>query len=131
MPYNESLDIFPELPPFPTDIPTAPLLRLSLSLLQSSAAEYDRLWSAATNLGFFYLDLRGDTTGEALLSESNILFDLGKQIFALGRDELDKYDYSAKGSYFGYKGFGKGVVNKEGRRDGNEFYNVRSPTCLS
>lgn len=123
----ELLQSFPDIPPFPANIPTAPLLRLSLPALRQSNAESDRLWSASTNLGFFYLDLRGDALGEQLLSDSTELFDLGEKLFNLGSEELQKYDYSEHGSYFGYKGFAKGVVDKEGRRDGNEFYNVCPP----
>jgi isopenicillin N synthase-like dioxygenase len=118
-------DSFPDLPPFPSDIPTAPLLRLSLAQLRSSAAESDRLYSACSRLGFFYLDLRGDADGEALLKESEQLFGLGRRLFDNDEGEdLGKYDYSQMGSYMGYKGFAKAVVDGEGTLDRNEFYNV-------
>ena len=62
---TESEDLsFPLLPPFPLDILTAPLHRLSLANLRSSPDESNRLFSAAKDLGFFYLDLRGDPLGE-------------------------------------------------------------------
>jgi hypothetical protein len=79
-------------------------------------------------LGFFYLDLRGDEAGEKLLNESSQLFGVGRELFDLGREELDRFDYKSLGSYFGYKGFGKGVVNAKGDLDWNEFYNVRFVT---
>jgi isopenicillin N synthase-like dioxygenase len=116
---------FPHLTPFPDDIPTAPLLRLSLSKLRVDPIESDRLFSASKDLGFFYLDLTGDPEGEALLSEAEKLFDLGPKLFDLGRNELQKYDYKAQGSYMGYKGFGSAVVDDKGNLDRNEFYNVR------
>jgi hypothetical protein len=116
---------FPDLPPFPSDIPTAPLHRLSLSKLRNDTIESDRLFSSCKDLGFFYLDLRGDPKGEELLSESNKLFALGPQLYDLGRDELQKYDYKDQGSYMGYKGFGSAVVDEKGSLDRNEFYNVR------
>lgn len=51
---------YSDLPPFPADVPTAPLLRLSLQkLIDKDALESTRLWKACTELGFFYLDLRG------------------------------------------------------------------------
>ena len=51
---------FPDLPPFPEDVPMAPLLRISLSkLTQGDQEEVDKLWQACCELGFFYLDLRG------------------------------------------------------------------------
>jgi hypothetical protein len=76
-------------------------------------------------LGFFYLDLRNDEDGEKLLEEANQLFELGPKLYDLGRDELQKFDNKAKGSYVGYKGYGSEVVDEKGNLDRNEFYNVR------
>lgn len=118
---------FPHLTPFPKDIPTAPLLRLSLSKLRNDPAESDRLLSASKDLGFFYLDLNGDKEGEALLEEADRFFELGPKLYDLGREELQKYDYKSLGSYMGYKGFGSAVVDEKGNLDRNEFYNVRAP----
>lgn len=60
---------YPDLPPFPDDVPTAPLLRLSLQkLVSGDAQESARLWKACTELGFFYLDLRG---AKGTVSKSN------------------------------------------------------------
>lgn len=123
---NESLETFPTLPPFPTDIPTAPLLRLSLSELGKSKAESASLFTASKDLGFFYLDLRGDQLGDTLLEESGRLFEVSKSLFDEGPDELEKFDYSEQGSYYGYKGLGKKVVDAKGTKDRNEFYNVSS-----
>lgn len=166
---------FHGLPPFPGDVPAAPLLRISLNKLLSGAQdEVDRLWKASCELGFFYLDLRegeerrglkspeqeelcsnvwdehaggdapverneskvksaggassyeGDAQvdGEQLLSDAEALFKVGEQVFALPVDEKVKYDLISKGSYFGYKGYGQGAIDKEGTKDRNEFYNV-------
>jgi len=123
--HHDSEDLsFPTLPPFPSKIPTAPLLRLSLSSLRSSPEESDRLFIASKELGFFYLDLRNDPLGEELLSQSSKFFDLAPRFYDLGRDELSKYDYKSLGSYMGYKGFGSAVVDEKGNLDRNEFYNV-------
>jgi isopenicillin N synthase-like dioxygenase len=115
---------FPHLTPFPNDIPTAPLLRLSLSKLRNDPTESDRLFSASKDLGFFYLDLTGDSEGGKLLQEADQFFALGPKLYDLGREELQKYDYKAQGSYMGYKGFGSAVVDDKGNLDRNEFYNV-------
>jgi hypothetical protein len=115
---------FPLLTPFPDDIPTAPLLRLSLTKLRNDPAESDRLFSASKDLGFFYLDLTGDSEGEALLQEADQFFALGPKLYDLGREELQKYDYKSQGSYMGYKGFASAVVDEKGNLDRNEFYNV-------
>ncbi len=42
------------LPPFPDDVPTVPLLVIDYALLQAGDEhEVDRLWQAATELGFW------------------------------------------------------------------------------
>lgn len=118
---------FSNIPPFPANITTAPLHRLSLSKLRNDPAESDRLFSSSKDLGFFYLDLRADSLGESLLEESSQFFELAPKLYDLGRDELQKYDYKAQGSYMGYKGYGTAVVDEQGNLDRNEFYNVSHP----
>jgi hypothetical protein len=125
------IESFSGIPDFPADIPMAPLLRLSLASLRKDAAESDALYHASKTLGFFYLDLRHDDQGKALLSDADGLFCVGEELFDLGREELDKFNYKPLGSYFGYKGFGKGIVDKSGTLDRNEFYNVCSSGHLS
>lgn len=122
-------DTFPNIPPFPTDIPTAPLIRVSLSKLQNNdKVESERLFAASKDLGFFYLDLRDDELlGKEMLSQADQLFHVGEELFSLGREELSKYDYRPQGSYFGYKGIQTAVTDAKGTLDWNEFYNV----CLS
>lgn len=121
---------FDDLPPFPSDVPTAPLLRISLSkLARGDEQEVDRLWKACYELGFFYLDLRDSRNGsgingDQLLRDANSLFAVGEEIFALPVSEKVKYDFKDRGSYFGYKGYGSGVIDAQGTKDRNEFYNV-------
>lgn len=111
------------LPPFPTDVPTAPLLKISLSKLQAyDAEEIARLTQACEDLGFFYLDLRGP--GDQILKEADQMFNLAEDLYDLPLEEKKKYDFMHKNSYFGYKGYGANVVDKTGRTDRNEFYNV-------
>ncbi|KAF2014612.1 Clavaminate synthase-like protein [Aaosphaeria arxii CBS 175.79] len=142
---------FPGLPPFPDDVPTAPLLRISLDkLLDHDPEEEERCWQACCDLGFFYLDLRasngadsvGDITenkssedgnhpGEALLRDADQLFQVMNGFFDLDVKEKVKYDFADQGSYFGYKGYGEGIVDKEGTRDRNEFYNISKDDILN
>lgn len=111
------------LPPFPTDVPTAPLLKISLSKLQAyDSEEIARLTQACEDLGFFYLDLRGP--GDQILKEADQMFNLAEDLYDLPLEEKKKYDFMHKNSYFGYKGYGANVVDKTGRTDRNEFYNV-------
>jgi hypothetical protein len=146
---------FPDLPTFPDNVPTAPLLRISLQkLLSHDEEEQNRCWQACCELGFFYLDVRTTSThtdgngnnatnetaidGDALLQDVDRLFEVMQALFNLNVAEKIKYDFKEKGSYFGYKGYGEGIVDKQGTRDRNEFYNVRlpflsllCPTCLN
>ncbi|KEQ65455.1 Clavaminate synthase-like protein [Aureobasidium melanogenum CBS 110374] len=135
---------FLNLPPFPEHVPTAPLLRISLSKLkQGDPEEIDKLWKACCELGFFYLDLRGasdshkshpmssvDVNGEQLLQDAEDLFRVGKSVFDLPVEEKVKYDLKDQGSYFGYKGYGQGVIDAAGTKDRNEFYNVSKDDIL-
>ncbi|KIY01097.1 uncharacterized protein Z520_02649 [Fonsecaea multimorphosa CBS 102226] len=114
---------FDNAPPFPEDVPTAPLLRLSLAkLLERDPEEVIRFVRACEDLGFFYLDLSGP--GDSLLADADQLFKVGVELFELPLDEKKKYDFQQKKSYFGYKGFGANVVDRDGNLDRNEFYNV-------
>lgn len=114
---------FDNAPPFPEDVPTAPLLRLSLAkLIARDPDEVNRFVRACEDLGFFYLDLTGP--GDSLLADADQLFDVGAELFDLPLEEKQKYDFMHKNSYFGYKGYGENVVDRQGNLDRNEFYNV-------
>ncbi|EXJ74790.1 uncharacterized protein A1O5_01486 [Cladophialophora psammophila CBS 110553] len=114
---------FDNAPLFPEDVPTAPLLRLSLAkLIERDPEEVNRFVRACEDLGFFYLDLTGP--GDSLLADADQLFKVGEELFELPLDEKKKYDFQKKNSYFGYKGFGANVVDRDGNLDRNEFYNV-------
>jgi non-haem dioxygenase in morphine synthesis N-terminal len=154
---DQSPTTFEGIPPFPDTVPTAPLLRISLSkLLAGDAAEEGRVWEASCKLGFFYLDLcssadsvtsqrigrvsggeegenggaevqdggKKGVSGGALLEDAERLFRVGEEVLRLPVEEKEKYDFKDLGSYFGYKGLGASVVDREGNRDMNEFYNV-------
>lgn len=123
--FTDIVNNFPGLPPFPDDVPTAPLLRLSLSkLLAGDKAELERLYEASVDIGFFYLDLHDCEHGKLLLEDADGLFQVGERLFELSLEEKKKYDFSVQNSYFGYKGQGAAVVDSQGNLDRNEFYNV-------
>lgn len=118
---------FSDLPLFPDNVQTAPLLRLSLEkLLANDQAETQRLFQACKEIGFFYLNLEGSETGSSLLKDADKLFQVGENLFDLDLAEKQKYDFSQQKSYFGYKGQGAALVDKNGNLDRNEFYNVCS-----
>lgn len=117
-------------PAFPDDVPTAPLLRLSFAKLKDAdPEEIQRLVRACEDLGFFYLDLRGP--GDEILADADKLFTVGEHLYDLPLEEKKQYDFMHKNSYFGYKGYGANVVDKSGRTDRNEFYNVCQPYNLA
>ena len=118
-------DNFNGLPPFPSNVLTAPLLRLSLSkLLTQDETEIKRLIEASEEIGFFHLDLQEPSCGNDLLDAADRLFQTGKDLFSLDLEEKQKYDFSSQNSYFGYKSQGAAVVDRQGNLDRNEFYNV-------
>ena len=121
------LKAFEDLPAFPDDVPTAPLLQISLSkLLSSDTTEINRFVRACEDLGFFYLELSDCEAGRRILNEAEDLFGVGTELFNLPLEEKQSYDFSEQKSYFGYKGQGAAVVDKHGTLDRNEFYNVSS-----
>ncbi|GAB7351605.1 hypothetical protein MBLNU459_g2224t1 [Dothideomycetes sp. NU459] len=76
--------------------------------------------------------LKGDikVSGEQLLRDAEALFRVGEELFELPAEEKVKYDLSSRGSYFGYKGYGGAVIDAQGTRDRNEFYNVSKDDIL-
>jgi hypothetical protein len=52
--YQTTSDTAMSLPPFPEDIPTHPLIVIDYQkLLEDDAVEIEKLWQAATTLGFW------------------------------------------------------------------------------
>ncbi|KAI8938300.1 hypothetical protein NX059_005953 [Plenodomus lindquistii] len=54
-----------------------------------------------------------------------------KTFFDLPVTEKVKYDFKDQGSYYGYKGYGEGVIDKQGTKDRNEFYNISKDDILA
>jgi isopenicillin N synthase-like dioxygenase len=66
-----------QLPPFPHNVPNAPIARVSHEkLLASDDAEGSRVLEAGQTDGFFYLDMTRFTEGQQLLKESEALLAL-------------------------------------------------------
>jgi len=112
---------------FPDNVPTAPLVTISLPrLLSSDHEEQSKLYEASKGLGFFYLDMRGSKVGEAIRSDANTLFGVAEDFFNLPLEDKKQFDFAAQGSYYGYKGMGAEVIDGKGTKDRNEIYNVHS-----
>ncbi|KAI1413511.1 Clavaminate synthase-like protein [Hypoxylon sp. FL1857] len=119
------------LPPFPKDVPTHPLLQISLKkLLDNNAEEEKRVIDACEDNGFFYLDVRDAGSYSSILSDIDKLLMIGEEFFSLNLEEKMKYNLSSTTPYFGYKRPGSSVIDRTGKRDRNESYNVSKVDML-
>jgi len=113
-------------PPFPDDIPTHPLVIIDFALLRErNPQEVDRLWEAATKLGFWYLKNRGAE------EEANRMFDLGAEVMALPFEEKMKYEQGDSGRSVGYRAPGLSVVDATGEKGTMELINISKNDALA
>ena len=113
-------------PPFPADIPTHPLLIIDYKLIKArDPVEIDRLWDAATKLGFWYLKNHG------VDEEAKGMFEMGEETMALPLEEKMKFEQGDEGSSFGYKASGANAVDVTGKKDYVEFINVAKDDALA
>ena len=118
-------------PPFPPDLPTAPLLSISLKELQSSqpssSSDSSKLFAACRDLGFFYLDLTGSELGESILLEAEKLHTLQQDFYALPHEVKDQYGQDKVDPFYSYRWTQceKGSLDVWGRPGRREMYSVR------
>ncbi|KAF7783865.1 hypothetical protein Agabi119p4_30 [Agaricus bisporus var. burnettii] len=113
-------------PPFPDNIPTHPLLVIDFALLKArDPQEIDRLWEAATKLGFWYLK------NHEAEEEVAKMFDLGAEAMLLPLEEKLKFDQGIDGSSAGYKAAGSNMVDASGEKDTVEFWNISKNDALA
>ncbi|KAF8875076.1 hypothetical protein CPB84DRAFT_1829234 [Gymnopilus junonius] len=114
------------IPSWPEDVPTHPLLVIDYQLLKKrDAAEIERLWEAATKLGFWYL--KNHEVDEL----AQKMFDLGPEVMDLPLEEKMKYEQGDQGGSFGYKMAGGNAVAANGEPDTTEFLNVAKDDALA
>ncbi|KAJ7911060.1 hypothetical protein B0H13DRAFT_2010409 [Mycena leptocephala] len=113
-------------PEFPEDIPTHPLLVVDYSLLVAGdQAEINKLWGAATSLGFWYLKNHGaDELAEGM-------FRMADETMRLPMDEKLKFEQGDAGNSFGYKAAGANAVDATGQPDTPEFINIAKDDALA
>ncbi|KZT65771.1 Clavaminate synthase-like protein [Daedalea quercina L-15889] len=113
-------------PPFPDDVPTHPLFVIDYSLIdQGDEAEKDRLWQAATQLGFWYLKNHGAEL------EVEAMFSLGRTFMQLPLHEKLAYEEGDDGMQFGYKAAGYHTADEHGTLDETEFLDVAKDDVLA
>jgi isopenicillin N synthase-like dioxygenase len=79
--------------PFPDDVSTAPLLRLSSAkLLARHGSKVEHFHHACEEISFFYLDLRGE--GDSFLNIADSRFRFRQSLFSLPLEEKQRYDFS-------------------------------------
>ncbi|KAI0696905.1 hypothetical protein BC835DRAFT_1271188 [Cytidiella melzeri] len=114
------------LPPFPDDVPTVDLLIIDYELVKhGDQHEIDRLWEAATKLGFWYLKNHGAD------EEANAMFEMGAETMNLPMPEKMRYEQGNDGESFGYKAAGANAVDETGTLDTVEFINVSKNDALA
>lgn len=115
-----------DLPPFPSDVPTAPISTISLrDLLASEPSACASALEACRTHGFFYLDLTSVPIGESLLSDSERLLETCHKVFDHDLEYKTEHELVKGKSLFGYKRAGT-VKNTDPnlRPDTTEFFNV-------
>ncbi|KAI0337222.1 Clavaminate synthase-like protein [Trametopsis cervina] len=113
-------------PPFPEGLPTHPLLVIDYQLIkQGDKQEIDRLWEAATKLGFWYLKNHG------VVEEIDAMFDMGAETLKLPLEEKMKFEQGDSGNSFGYKVVGGNAVDESGALDTIELINVSRNDALA
>ncbi|KAJ6609558.1 hypothetical protein B0H10DRAFT_1954563 [Mycena sp. CBHHK59/15] len=114
------------LPPFPDDVPTHPLLVIDYELVKvKDAAEIKRLWTAGTELGFWYLKNHG------VEEEANGMFEMATETMGLPMVEKMKYEQGDGGMSFGYKAAGANAVDGSGKKDTVQSINISTDDVLA
>jgi len=113
-------------PPFPTDVPTHPLLIVDYELLlKNDQDEINKLWKAATELGFWYLKNHG------VDEEVGHMFQMGAETMALPLEEKLKFEQGDEGMSHGYKAAGANATDASGVKDTVEFINIAQDDVLA
>lgn len=117
---------FDGIPPFPEDLPLAPIAIIShAKLLDGDKDEAVRLLTAAKTHGFLYLNLQDTPQGKTFLDEAEQLHAVAKEAFAIPLHEKLPHALERGVSLFGYKPAGTvKTTDPDQRRDTTEFFCV-------
>lgn len=112
-----------QIPPFPSNIPTASISTVDFDLLaHGDQSQAKAVFDAARGYGFFYIKNHH--------VDSDFMFDLANAVFKLPEEEKMKYDMGTTGGYFGYKRSGSQYIDEKGTADQSEFYNISKDDIL-
>ncbi|KAI1259175.1 Clavaminate synthase-like protein [Xylariaceae sp. FL1019] len=116
--------LFKDIPPFPSNIPTAAISTLSLPTLRSGdTGTAHTLLTSAQELGLFRLDLHGDEVGEKLIEDIDSLFEASKVIMNLPPDVKNQYLHDPPRSFLGFKPRGASKIETM-EPDRFEWFNI-------
>ncbi|KAH7259041.1 uncharacterized protein BKA55DRAFT_561966 [Fusarium redolens] len=120
------------IPPFPDDVPTVPIARISYSKLKNfDQDEMIKVLEASQSDGFFYLDLTDDPTGKALLNDTEDVLAISKRALNIPLDQKTECLAERGKEMFGYKPAGAvKQTDKDSRPDTTEFFNVSKDHLL-
>ncbi|KAF2787490.1 oxidoreductase [Melanomma pulvis-pyrius CBS 109.77] len=83
---------FSHYPPFPKDVPSAALSKVSLAkLFTNDVDEAKAMFESCRSIGFFLLDLSGHEIGEAFVQDIDRVLDITKDIMALSDEKKLEY----------------------------------------
>ncbi|KAL5492457.1 hypothetical protein ACEPAI_3904 [Sanghuangporus weigelae] len=115
-----------QLPPFPDDVPTHPLSVIDYVLISSGdSLEIEKLWEAATNLGFWYLK------NHIADREIKEMFKIGAETMRLLLDEKMQFERGDSGQSFGYKAAGLNAIDEKGNLYTAESINISKDDALA
>ncbi|RPD55161.1 Clavaminate synthase-like protein [Lentinus tigrinus ALCF2SS1-7] len=114
------------LPAFPEDVPTHPLFVIDYQLVKAGDEhEVNKLWRAATELGFWYLK------NHDVNEEVDEMFEMGRETLALPLEEKMCFEQGDNGFSFGYRAAGMQFMDERGTPDVTEFINVSKDDALA
>ncbi|ORY25527.1 hypothetical protein BCR39DRAFT_471285 [Naematelia encephala] len=126
-----SLTSHATLPPFPDNVPTAPLVSVSLAQLEAGdKAVSDAFFKACKELGFFYLDMLGSKLGETIVSEAEQLNKVQQKFFSLPNEVKDVYGRPHLHPFYAYRFSETAVKDENGIPLRGENYNLRKDDIL-
>ncbi|CRG88354.1 hypothetical protein PISL3812_05384 [Talaromyces islandicus] len=119
-----SSKLFEGIPPFPDDIPTVSMNTVSLAgLRENDTKAAEQVLAACKKLGFFFLDLRGDSMGDVMIKCIDQLFTMSQEIFGLPESVKRQYLHDIPRSFLGFKPRGAAKTETE-EPDRFEWFNL-------
>ena len=123
---------FSSIPPFPDDLPTLGLPRLSLAkLIANDRRESEELFRGCRTDGFLQLDMNGSPEGDELLAEAETLMEINREVNGLSLDEKVKFAFQPPESLIGYEPHGTSLNTLSPYYMSIFFFLCRHPSIIA